>query len=62
MVAESKVFFNNGATISQTSSERDVKIVPKTPTSASTLKLVTTEEQKSEQPNKKEVSFTILGN
>jgi len=62
MVAESKVFFNNGAKISQTSSERDVKIVPKTPTSASTLKLVTTEEQKSEQPNKKEVSFTILGN
>ncbi len=62
MVAESKVFFNNGATISQTSSERDVKIVPKTPTSASTLKLVTTDEQKSEQPNKKEVSFTILGN
>lgn len=62
MVAESKVFFNNGAKISQASSERDVKIVPKNPTSASTLKLVTAEEQKSEQPNKKEVSFTILGN
>lgn len=62
MVAESKVFFNNGAKISQTSSERDVKIVPKNPTGSSQLKLVATDEQKSEQPNKKEVSFTIFGN
>lgn len=67
MVAESKVFFNGssagipGAGEIQ-AGERDVKIVPKA-TSAPSLKLVSNEDEKPSgmQPNKKEVSFTILG-
>lgn len=66
MVAESKVFFNGGAKAAhegtqQKSTERDVKIVPKTAGGAPGLKLVAAEEDKAGQPNKKEVSFTILG-
>lgn len=61
MVAESKVFFNSGKEGAQnnSSSERDVKIVPKAGNTASGLKLVVDEDKG--QPNKKEVSFTILG-
>jgi hypothetical protein len=65
MVAESKVFFNEGAVNGQTAGERDVKIVPKADTSVPSLKLVSTDENSgngSGTPNKKEVSFTILGN
>ncbi len=65
LVAESKVFFNTGAASGHTAGERDVKIVPKAGTSAPSLKLVSTEENKvngSGTANKKEVSFTILGN
>jgi hypothetical protein len=62
MVAESKVFFNSNAASPQVSGERDVKIVPKAGTSAPSIKLVSTDDSKSGQPNKKEVSFTILGN
>ena len=61
MVAESKVFFNAGKEGAQnsSSSDRDVKIVPKAGNTASGLKLVVNEDKG--QPNKKEVSFTILG-
>lgn len=63
LVAESKVFFNSGAANGHAAGERDVKIVPKTGTSAPSLKLVSTgDKNASETPNKKEVSFTILGN
>ncbi len=64
MVAESKVFFNAGVASGHTAGERDVKIVPKAGVSASSLKLVSTNENDngSGTPNKKEVSFTILGN
>ncbi len=65
MVAESKVFFNSGTATPQVSGERDVKIVPKAGFSAPSLKLVSTDDNKGNgvgQPNKKEVSFTILGN
>ncbi len=61
MVAESKVFFSssNKSTKASTSTERDVKIVPKAGNTASSLKLVVDEEKG--RPNKKEVSFIILG-
>ncbi|HIA52476.1 MAG TPA: DUF4384 domain-containing protein [Candidatus Melainabacteria bacterium] len=62
MVAESKVFFNNSNKNPQTSNDRDVKIVPKTPTGAPALKLVVADDEKSGQPNKKELSFTIHAN
>ncbi|MBA3993271.1 MAG: hypothetical protein C0469_07070 [Cyanobacteria bacterium DS2.3.42] len=65
MVAESKVFFNSGTDTTQVSGERDVKIVPKAGVTAPSMKLVSTEDNKGNsvgQPNKKEVSFTILGN
>ncbi len=65
LVAESKVFFNSSPESGHASGERDVKIVPKATTSAPSLKLVSSDDSKSiasGQPNKKEVSFTILGN
>lgn len=63
MVAESKVFFNGSEPAPSASGERDVKIVPKTPSGGSQLKLVSNEENApSGQPNKRELSFTILGN
>jgi len=63
MVAESKVFFNGSEQAARTSGERDVKIVPKSDAASSSFKLVSNEEEKvTGQPNKKEVSFTILGN
>ncbi|MCC7532118.1 MAG: DUF4384 domain-containing protein, partial [Candidatus Melainabacteria bacterium] len=61
LVAESKVFFNEGAGMGHTAGERDVKIVPKAGTNAPSLKLVSTDENKvngSGTANKKEVSFT----
>lgn len=61
MVAESKVFFNSADKGAQVSGERDVKIVAKSQGSAPALKLVLAEDAKAGQPNKKEVSFTILG-
>lgn len=61
MVAESKVFFNSANKDAQVSGERDVKIVPKASSAAPALKLVSAEDDKAGQPNKKEVSFTILG-
>lgn len=65
LVAESKVFFDgsNGPVPSAgQAGERDVKIVPKNAISqTSQLKLVSNEENApSNQPNKKEISFTIL--
>ncbi|MCC6978250.1 MAG: DUF4384 domain-containing protein [Candidatus Melainabacteria bacterium] len=63
LVAESKVFFSGGKSVATTSSERDVKIVPKSANLTAPVKLVAAEGDDSEkrQPNKKEVSFTILG-
>lgn len=64
LVAESKVFFG-GSKPAAASSERDVKIVPKSSSASAAIKLVSAEEEsgmsQTQQPNKKEVSFTILG-
>ncbi|MBC7997912.1 MAG: DUF4384 domain-containing protein [Leptolyngbya sp.] len=64
LVAESRVFFDGSsgpAPSAGQAGERDVKIVPKNAISqTSQLKLVSNEEAPSSQPNKKEISFTIM--
>ncbi len=64
LVAESRVFFdgsNGPAASAGQAGERDVKIVPKNAVSqTSQLKLVSNEEAPASQPNKKEISFTIM--
>lgn len=66
LVAESKVFFGGAKPAGTVSAERDVKIVPKSTNPAAAIKLVVAEDEGNgaaqPQPNKKEVSFTILGN